>query len=107
MSSIDPSALRDPLENLLSYQLRRAAFSTITPLAESFARIGVSSTEAIVIRFVSANPGCTQSGSGRAIGVKRTNMVPVVSGLMQRGLLERTAVDGRSHALHLTSEAGE
>jgi DNA-binding MarR family transcriptional regulator len=85
----------------------RAEGSSITPLAEAFAQIGVSSTEAIVIRFVRANPGCTQSDIGRAIGVKRTNMVPVVSGLMHKGLLERTAADGRSQSLYLTRAAGD
>jgi DNA-binding MarR family transcriptional regulator len=108
MNSTDkPVVLDDPLENLLSYQLRRAAFSTITPLAEAFAQIGLSSTEAIVIRFVRANPGCTQSDISKAIGVKRTNMVPVVSGLMHKGLLQRTAADGRSHSLYLTADAAE
>jgi DNA-binding MarR family transcriptional regulator len=34
-------------------------------------------------------------------------MVPVVAGLMAKGLLERTAADGRSHSLYLTKEGGE
>jgi len=95
-------ALKDPLEQFLGYQLRRAAFATLTPLVEAFAAIGVNPTEAIVLRFVRANPGCTQADIGRAIGVKRTNMVPVVNGLMTKHLLERTAADGRSHSLYLT-----
>jgi hypothetical protein len=35
---------------------------------------------------------------GRALGVKRTNMVPIANGLMKRELIERTAADGRSHS---------
>ncbi len=96
--------LEDPLEHLLGYQLRRAAFAMLTPLNEAFAEIGVNPTEAIIIRFVRANPGCTQSEIGRAIGVKRTNMVPVVTELMAKGLLERAPADGRSHSLYLTEE---
>jgi len=99
------SALKDPMENLLGYHLRRAAFATWTPLVEAFAALGVNPTEATVIRFVRVNPGCTQADIGRAIGVKRTNMVTVVNGLMTKHLLERTAADGRSHSLYLT-EAG-
>jgi DNA-binding MarR family transcriptional regulator len=99
--------LEDPLDHSLGYQLRRAAFATLTPLVEAFAAIGVSPTEAIVIRFVRANPGCTQADIGRAIGVKRTNMVPVANGLIAKGLLERTAADGRSHSLYLTKEGGD
>jgi DNA-binding MarR family transcriptional regulator len=103
----DTSALKDPLEDLLGYQLRRAAFATLSPLVDPFAELGMSSTEAIVIRFVRANPGCTQAEIGRAIGVKRTNLVPIANGLMSKGLLERTAADGRSHSLYLTKEGGE
>ncbi len=96
------TALNDPLEHLASYQLRRAALSTIIALTDAFAALGLAQTEAIIIRFVKANPGCTQADIGRAIGVKRTNMVPIVNGLMTKELLERTAADGRSHALYLT-----
>ncbi len=96
--------LVDPLEEFLGYQLRRAAFATQTLLVDSFAAIGVSPTEAIAIRFVRVNPGCTQADIGRAIGVKRTNMVPVVTELMAKGLLERAPADGRSHSLYLTEE---
>ena len=99
--------LRDPLEPLLGYQLRRAAFVTLSALVESFAGLGLSSTEAIVIRFVHANPGCTQADIGRAIGVKRTNMVPIVNSLMVKALLERTSADGRSHSLYLTEKGGK
>jgi len=99
------SALTDPLEDLLSYQLRRAALVTLSELVDSFARLGLTPTEAIIIRFVAANDGCTQAEIGRALGVKRTNMVPIVNGLMTKELLERFAVDGRSHSLHLTRQA--
>jgi DNA-binding MarR family transcriptional regulator len=98
------SPLKDPLEDLLGYQLRRAAFVTVSVLAESFAELGLSSTEAIILRFVHANPGCTQADIGRAIGVQRTNMVPIVNGLIGNALLERTPADGRSHSLYLTEQ---
>jgi DNA-binding MarR family transcriptional regulator len=106
-SSDEIDTLEDPLEDLLSYQLRRAAFVTLTDLTESFARLELTTTEAIVIRFVHANPGCTQADIGRALGVKRTNMVPIANGLMTRDLIERTAADGRSHSLYLTKAGSE
>ena len=99
--------LKDPLANFLSYQLRRAAFVTLSALTDSLAGLGLTSTEAVVIRFVHANPGCTQADIGRAIGVKRTNMVPIVNGLMVKKLLERTVADGRSHSLYLTVDGRE
>ena len=81
--------------------------ATLTPLIEAFAELGLSPTEAIVIRFVRPNSGCTQAEIGRAIGVNRTNMVPVVNGLMLKGLLQRKPADGRSHSLYLTDEGAE
>jgi DNA-binding MarR family transcriptional regulator len=108
MDTTDKNApLVDPLELYLGYQLRRAAFATQTLLVDSFAAIGVSPTEAIIIRFVRANPGCTQADIGRSIGVKRTNMVPVVTELMSKGLLERSAADGRSHSLYLSEDGAK
>lgn len=99
--------LIDPLDHFVGYQLRRAGLSTIIALADSYAALGLTQTEAIIIRFVKANPGCTQADIGRAIGVKRTNMVPIVNGLMTKELLDRTAADGRSHSLYLTKEGGK
>jgi len=105
MASDKPEELIDPLADVLGYQLRRASLATMTVLNERFEEIGLRPTEAIILRFVSANPGCNQSAIGRALGVKRTNMVPIVAGLEARGLLNRTPADGRSNALTLT-EAG-
>ena len=99
--------LKDPLENQFGYQLRRAAFATISALADSFAKLHLRLTETTFLRFVHANPGCTQSEVGRALGVKRANLVPIVNDLMANGFLERTPADGRSHALYVTKEGGD
>jgi DNA-binding MarR family transcriptional regulator len=95
--------LVDPLEGLLGYQLRRAALSTMTSLDAAYAPLGLKLTEAIILRFVGANPGCNQAAISRALGVTRTNMVPFVGGLVDAGLVEREASDGRTHALFLTA----
>jgi DNA-binding MarR family transcriptional regulator len=101
------TALIDPLDDYLGYQLRRAALVTISLLNDAYGELELTSTEAMVLRFAHVNPGCTQSDIGRSLGVKRTNMVPIVSSLISRGLLERTAADGRSHALHLSAKGVE
>lgn len=101
------TTLRDPLEDHLGYQLRRVALLTLSALVEAYAELELTSTEAMVIRFVQANPGCTQAEIGRALGVQRTNMAPIANGLMAKNLLERTVADGRSHSLYLTREGGE
>ncbi len=101
------TALTNPLDDYLGYQLRRAALVTMALLNDAYAGLELTSTEAMVLRFAHVNPGCTQSDIGRSLGVKRTNMVPIVSGLVTRGLLDRSAADGRSHALHLSTKGVE
>lgn len=95
--------LIDPLEHLLGYQLRRASLVTLSALSEAYEALDLRLTDAIVLRFVAANPGCNQGEISKALGVRRTNMVPVVSGLVERGLIARAAADGRTHALTLTA----
>jgi DNA-binding MarR family transcriptional regulator len=102
----NPDELVDPLEGLLGYQLRRAALATMTALDAAYALLGLKLTEAVILRFVGANPGCNQAAISRALGVTRTNMVPFVGSLVEAGLVEREASDGRTHALFLTA-AGE
>jgi DNA-binding MarR family transcriptional regulator len=96
--------LLDPLEDLLGYQLRRASMAMMIPLVEAFGTLGLRLTEAVIIWFVQANPGCNQGEIGRALGIQRTNMVPIVAGLVEDGLIEREAADGRTHALSLTAK---
>lgn len=95
--------LIDPLEPLLGYQLRRASLVTLSALSEAYAALDLRLTDAIMLRFVGANPGCNQGQISKALGVKRTNMVPVVSGLVERELIDRAPADGRTHALRLTA----
>jgi DNA-binding MarR family transcriptional regulator len=102
-----PETLVDPLDNVLGYQLRRASVIMMAALLERYERLGLRITEATIIRFVGANPGCNQSEIGRALGVKRTNMVPIVAGLESRQLIRRTPADGRTNALFLTESGCE
>lgn len=105
--NLKSSELRDPLESVIDYQMRQASLATLSILVDSFATLGVRLIEGTVLRFVQANPGCNQAEIGRALGVKRTNMVPIVSGLVEAGLISRSAANGRTHALHLTKKGTE
>jgi DNA-binding MarR family transcriptional regulator len=97
-----PGELIDPLEGLLGHELRRAALATMTTLDAMYAPLGLRLPEAIILRYVGANPGCNQAAISRALGVTRTNMVPFVSSLVSAGFVARKAADGRTHALFLT-----
>lgn len=104
---LKPSVLNDPLESVIDYQMRQASLATLSILVDSFSTLGVRLIEGTVLRFVEANPGCNQAEIGRALGVKRTNMVPIISGLVEDGLISRSAANGRTHALHLTKKGVE
>lgn len=96
--------LANPLEELLGYQVQRAADAAQEAAAAALARLELRLISAVVLQLIQANPGCNQSSIGRALGVQRTNLVPVMSDLEGRGFICRRPADGRSNALSLTDE---
>lgn len=52
--------------------------------------------------LIEGNPGLTQTALGRALGIDRSSVVPLVARLMREGLVRRDAhADRRAHALAL------
>ncbi len=99
-----PSDLRNPVADHMGYILRRASSMMMAELGAALAQIGLRPVESTIVMLVAANPGCTQSDIGRMLGIKRANMVPLIAGLIAKGLVEKARVDGRTHALSLTEE---
>jgi DNA-binding MarR family transcriptional regulator len=99
--------LVDPLENLLGYQLRRASIIIMDDLYDTLTEVDLSPAVASVLMVIEANPNVKLIQVGRCLGIKRANMTPIIANLEKRGLVARTAVDGRSHALTLTEEGAE
>jgi DNA-binding MarR family transcriptional regulator len=102
MADVPP--LPDPFAELLGYHLRRLSQFVMADLAERMEPLNIRPTEASVLYVIAATPGATQSDIGRVLGIKRANMAPLIAGLEARGLVSRSAVDGRSQALRLTAE---
>lgn len=102
MATLPP--LPDPFSELLGYHIRRLSQLVMGDLAERLEPFELRPTEASVLFVIAATPGATQSDIGRMLGVKRANMAPMVAALEARGLVNRSAVDGRSQALRLTAE---
>ena len=105
----DPSAVDlGHLGHLVGYRLRRAQLAAFRHFTRRFENVDIRPTQLGVLTVVSRNPGLTQSRIGDALGIKRANLVPLLNGLEDRGLLarNRASSDRRSHALHLTV-AGE
>lgn len=95
--------MRDPLSILPGYILRRASAAVGAELSRRLALLDLRTVDMSVLLLVEANPGITQSELGRMLDIQRTNMNPIASGLSERKLIVREAVDGRSQGLTLTA----
>ncbi len=91
-----------PPNDMLGYELRRASVAVATALANEVEPLGLKVSEATLLSIIGANPGCTQSEVGRALGAQPANLVPLVSRLVASGWIERGPTEGRAVALSLT-----
>lgn len=94
----------DPLSSLPGYLLRRASTAALAELNQRLADMEINHADASLLILIGRNPGITQSGAGRLLGIKRANMVPLIARNEGRGWLRRTQVDGRSQGLSLSAE---
>ncbi|MCW3835655.1 MarR family winged helix-turn-helix transcriptional regulator [Sphingomonas canadensis] len=94
--------LRDPLAGNLGYQMRRASALVMARFGEALAELDLRVAEASILMVLDANPGATQSGVGRLLGIQRANMAPLITALERRGLIARADTDGRAQPLKLT-----
>jgi DNA-binding MarR family transcriptional regulator len=97
------------LSQSIGYHLRRAQLRVFEHFATSFAELDLRPGQFSVLVVVDRNPGLRQSEVAAALGIQRTNFVPLVDELERRGLIERRAspIDRRSYALHLTPQGEE
>jgi DNA-binding MarR family transcriptional regulator len=95
--------LIDPLKNLPGYALRRASLAVMAELARRLAKMNLRPTEASVLVVIEANPGITQSEVGQLLEIARANMTPLAARLLDRDLIVRSRVDGRSHGIRLSA----
>jgi DNA-binding MarR family transcriptional regulator len=106
MSKAD-TTLAEPETNLfdglLGYHLRRLSVLVMTDLTQALSPLDLKPADASVLFMIAANPGITQSEVGKALGILRANMAPLIGALLKRDLIEREPVDGRSQALTLSS----
>ena len=94
----------DPLIRFPGYALRRAANATAAELSARLAALDLRQSDASLLMLVASNPGATSSALGRALGIERANMVPLLKRLDEAGLIEREAIDGKSQGLRLTPD---
>lgn len=97
-----PHSLTDPIAPRLGYLLRRASSVMMGGLGAALAQTGLRPVQATILIVLNANPDCSQSDIGRLLGIKRANMVPLIAGLIDKGYVRKSPMDGRSQALSLT-----
>jgi len=93
----------DPLKDFPGYALRRASLAVMAALARRMSELGLRPTEATVLVVIEANPGITQSEVGQLLDIARANMAPLAARLLERDLIVRERVDGRSQGLSLSA----
>ena len=98
------AVLTSALEKLLGYQMRRATAVLMADFVRTLSDFDMRPAEITTLLVIAENPDCSQSEVGEAIAIKRANMVPIIARLIERGLVARTRVDGRSLALRVTDK---
>ncbi|PVX29107.1 MarR family winged helix-turn-helix transcriptional regulator [Sphingomonas pokkalii] len=96
------------LESLVGYRLRRAWSAFSADFAAAMEGTGLRQVPLAVLSIIAANPGINQGATGRALGIKRANMVALINELVEKQWIERAtdANDRRALTLTLTT-AGE
>jgi len=94
--------MQDPLSSLPGYVLSRAAATSLAELNKGLSKIGLRHSDVSLLLLVNAYPELTQSDAGKLLDIQRANMVPLVARLLERSLISKRRVDGRSQGLILT-----
>jgi DNA-binding MarR family transcriptional regulator len=95
-----------PLADGLGFALRRAQAAVAEDFSARFAHEDIRPSQFAVLTVLRHNPGLRQTQVSFALGIQRTNFVPLIDELERRGLAERRRVPGdrRAAALFLTQE---
>jgi DNA-binding MarR family transcriptional regulator len=96
--------LNDPLSGSLCHELRKTSVAVMAAMSGEFGKWNLKSSEANLLKYVGANPGCTQSDIARAHRNNATNLVSLIARLERDGLLERTPAGGRAIALSISAK---
>lgn len=89
----------------IGYVVRRAQLAIFKDFIKTLSPVDIRPAQYSVLIVIDQNPGLTQAELGRALAIKRANLVGMLNELERRKLARRVASprDKRSHALHLTA----
>jgi DNA-binding MarR family transcriptional regulator len=102
----DTTATLEPgiLRQLAGYNIRRAEVHMRQQFEREMGAKGLRPPEFSTLVLIAANPLATQAEIAHALNIQRPNMVGLIGGLEERGLVTRTVYehDRRNHILELT-----
>lgn len=92
------------IDSLVGYNLRRAAARQRERFRNVFTPYDIRPVQLTALTIILHNDRLGQSALGKAMDIKRANVVKLLDELEQRGLIKRTtsAVDRRAYELRLT-----
>jgi DNA-binding MarR family transcriptional regulator len=96
----------DDLPGHIGYVVRRAQVAIFQHIIRAMAPLGVRPGLFSVLTVVGANSGIRQTAISDALGIRRANLVSLVSELERRGWVNRAAIAGdrRAQGLRLTAK---
>lgn len=98
-----PTPVKDPLDGLPGYLLRRAANAMMAELATRLASLDLRISEATVLLLVNRRKDMTSAEIGKALDIQRANMVPLLARLESAGLIRREPINRKSQAILLSA----
>jgi DNA-binding MarR family transcriptional regulator len=90
----------------IAFQLSQVGAHVSERFAERCRDLGLTPSEAAVLRLVGRTPGLSQRSVADRVGTVPSRIVALIDGLQGRGLMARTrsSADRRNHELHLTAD---
>ncbi len=99
--------LQEPLENHVGYQLRRVAMQIQADLTRELKPLNLIPGAASILLVLANQKDVIQMDLSHLLGIKRTNISPMVVSLEKRGLVSRSSLDGRSQYVELTAQGNK
>ena len=99
--------MRNPLEDFVGFHLVRTASYGLRIVNEAYSDLGVRHPDAAVMMVIDANPGISQSSIGRMLKIQRSNIVPIIGRLTERGWIKREQGKGKMIGISLSPEGKE
>lgn len=96
--------MKHPLEPLVGFHLVRTANLALKIVNTQYGDLRIRHPDAATMMVIEANAGITQSAIGRMLRMERSNVVPIVARLTERGWIDRQPGNGKTIRLFLSPE---